>query len=110
MPVYEYHCNTCGNNFEATQRMSDAPLTSCACGASGAVTRLLSAGSGLIFKGSGFYITDYKNNGSGSAASPAAATTSTESSTATAAPAAPTAPAPAAKPAGTSGSGGCGSC
>lgn len=64
MPVYAYHCETCGQDFEATQRMSDDALTACTCGKEGKVTRLISAGSGLIFKGSGFYITDYKNKGS----------------------------------------------
>lgn len=61
MPRYEYHCDACGKTFEATQKMSDPPLTACTCGQEGQVKRLLSAGNGLIFKGSGFYITDYKN-------------------------------------------------
>ncbi len=66
MPVYEYECTACGNNFEVNQRMSDPPITSCNCGKEGQVRRLIGAGSGLIFKGSGFYITDYKKNGSSS--------------------------------------------
>ncbi len=73
MPRYEYSCSACGKTFEVNQRMSDPPLTECACGGKGTVKRLMSAGSGLIFKGSGFYITDYKNGGSGSASSPATA-------------------------------------
>ncbi|MBX3730247.1 MAG: zinc ribbon domain-containing protein [Candidatus Sumerlaeia bacterium] len=64
MPVYEYHCDACGKDFEAQQRMSDAPLTECSCGEKGQVRRLIGSGAGLIFKGSGFYITDYKNGGS----------------------------------------------
>lgn len=80
MPVYDYQCSSCGNTFEATQRMSDPPLTTCACGSEGTVTRLLSAGSGLIFKGSGFYITDYKNgkNGSTSSTTPNSTPSSSE--------------------------------
>jgi putative FmdB family regulatory protein len=64
MPVYEYHCDACGKDFEAQQRMSDVPLTECACGKKGQVRRLIGTGAGLIFKGNGFYITDYKNGGS----------------------------------------------
>ena len=59
MPTYEYQCDACGREFEYFQRMSEKPKSVCeACG--GHLTKLLSAGSGLIFKGSGFYITDYK--------------------------------------------------
>ncbi len=66
MPLYEYHCDACDNDFEANQRMSDDPLSTCTqCGKEGQVKRLLSSGNGLIFKGSGFYITDYKNSNSG---------------------------------------------
>jgi putative FmdB family regulatory protein len=59
VPTYEYECEDCGKEFEYFQSMSEAPKTVCvACG--GKLKRLVSAGSGLIFKGSGFYITDYK--------------------------------------------------
>lgn len=64
MPTYEYQCTSCGKTFEAVQRMSDPALTSCSCGSEGTVHRLMHGGTGLIFKGSGFYITDYKNKGS----------------------------------------------
>jgi putative FmdB family regulatory protein len=58
MPTYEYRCKK-GHDFEAFHRMSDPPLTECPeCGA--AAERRISAGTGLVFKGSGFYITDYK--------------------------------------------------
>lgn len=58
MPTYEYRCEK-GHEFEAFQRMSDPPLTECPeCGAG--AERRISAGTGLVFKGSGFYITDYK--------------------------------------------------
>jgi putative FmdB family regulatory protein len=60
MPTYEYHCQDCDHDFEAFQSMSEAPLKTCpACGGHH-VKRLISAGVGFIFKGSGFYITDYK--------------------------------------------------
>ena len=64
MPTYEYICNECSERFENFQSMSSRPLTkrpNCErkdCN----VTRVISGGSGLIFKGSGFYLTDYKND------------------------------------------------
>ncbi|MDR2757999.1 MAG: zinc ribbon domain-containing protein [Spirochaetaceae bacterium] len=69
MPTYEYECKSCGYLFEAFQTMSEDPLTSCPqCGKE--VRRLINGGSGIIFKGSGFYVTD-KKGGSKPAASPA---------------------------------------
>jgi putative FmdB family regulatory protein len=65
MPTYEYECSKCGNHFDYFQSMKDAPLTDCpdeACGGKGTVRRLISSGTGLIFKGSGFYVTDYKKS------------------------------------------------
>ena len=64
MPTYDYICNECGERFEYFQPMSSQPLTEyphckeedCS------VQRLISGGSGLIFKGSGFYLTDYKDS------------------------------------------------
>ncbi|MEQ8819662.1 MAG: FmdB family zinc ribbon protein [Sumerlaeia bacterium] len=60
MPTYVYHCDACDQTFEVIQRMSEDPLSACGCGEEGQVRRLLSAGAGVIFKGSGFYETDYK--------------------------------------------------
>ena len=61
MPTYEYKCKKCGNLFDVFQSMSEDPVTTCpACG--GEVERLISAGAGLIFKGSGFYATDYRSD------------------------------------------------
>lgn len=66
MPTYEYRCPE-GHEFEEFQRMSDPPVASCpVCGEES--ERLLSAGAGLIFKGSGFYITDYRSDSYKSAA------------------------------------------
>ena len=65
MPTYEYACPKCGYEFEQFQSMNDKPLTKCPkCGKPG-VKRLIGGGAGLIFKGSGFYITDYKKPGAG---------------------------------------------
>lgn len=61
MPTYEYRCPE-GHEFDAFQRMSDPPVAECPeCGEE--AERVLSAGAGLIFKGSGFYITDYRDDG-----------------------------------------------
>ncbi len=60
MPTYEYSCQKCGSTFEVFQSMRDAPLTVCTCGKKGKVRRLVGRGAGIIFKGSGFYETDYK--------------------------------------------------
>jgi putative FmdB family regulatory protein len=62
MPTYEYRCPECGSQFEKIQRMSDEPGAECPeCGA--AAERRMSAGAGFLFKGSGFYITDYRSDG-----------------------------------------------
>jgi len=61
MPTYDYVCAKCGHQFEAFQSMSDAPLTKCPKCKTGKVKRLIGAGAGFVFKGSGFYETDYKH-------------------------------------------------
>ncbi len=61
MPTYDYICKKCGHAFELFQAMQDAPRKRCPL-CRGAVRRLVSGGTGLIFKGSGFYLTDYKDN------------------------------------------------
>jgi len=61
MPTYDYVCAKCGHQFEAFQSMSDAPLTKCPKCKTGRVRRLVGAGAGFMFKGSGFYETDYKH-------------------------------------------------
>jgi putative FmdB family regulatory protein len=70
MPTYEYHCQKCGKDFEVFQSMKAEPFKTCPeaqCQISpwghGEVKRLLGTGAGLIFKGSGFYITDYRSEG-----------------------------------------------
>src|ERR1051326_6135460 len=68
MPTYEYSCQKCGQTFEAFQSMRDEPFRECPkdlCRlpkwGHGKVKRLLGTGAGLIFKGSGFYSTDYRS-------------------------------------------------
>lgn len=70
MPTYEYECSKCGHHFDAFQSMSAEPYKACPedlCQmkkwGKGKVKRLLGAGAGLLFKGSGFYITDYRSEG-----------------------------------------------
>ena len=63
MPTYEYECLKCGRTFEEFQSISADPLTTCRFdGCDGEVRRLLSGGAGFLFKGSGFYITDYRSD------------------------------------------------
>jgi putative FmdB family regulatory protein len=69
MPTYEYSCEKCGQNFDAFQSMRDEPFRECPkelCRlpewGHGKVKRLLGTGAGLIFKGSGFYTTDYRSD------------------------------------------------
>src|SRR4051812_50092547 len=75
MPTYEYECDKCKKTFEAFQSMKDDAFTVCPkefcrqkTWGKGKVRRLLGTGAGLIFKGSGFYITDYRSEGYKSAA------------------------------------------
>ena len=67
MPTYEYQCRRCGHRFEEFQQMTDEPLKRCP-KCQGRLERLIGTGSAIIFKGSGFYATDYarkKDNASG---------------------------------------------
>lgn len=61
MPTYDYACEACGHQFEEFQNISDGALKKCPeCGKL-KLKRLIGAGAGFIFKGSGFYITDYRS-------------------------------------------------
>ena len=87
MPTYDYECTECKHRFEMFQSMKDDPIEKCVkCGAK--VKKLIGAGAGIIFKGSGFYVNDYKKSSSGSTdsskkdstpASPAASSSDTAS-------------------------------
>jgi putative FmdB family regulatory protein len=65
MPTYEYACPKCGHEFEQFQSMRDEPLKKCPKCKKAGLKRLVGGGAGLIFKGTGFYITDYKNKSGG---------------------------------------------
>ncbi len=86
MPTYEYVCKKCGHEFEARQSMSAPALTTCPkelCAQKkwgrGKVAKQIGAGAGLLFKGDGFYITDYRSEGYKSAAKKDYAPTKVES-------------------------------
>jgi len=84
MPTYEYECKKCGHAFEEFQQMKDDALIDCPqprC--KGKLRKLLSGGAGLIFKGSGFYQTDYKNSKSVESAKNNKAETEKKETTAT---------------------------
>lgn len=81
MPIYEYQCEACPNKFEVKQSMKDDPLTACPqCGK--AVQRLISTPA-IMFKGSGWYVTDYSDKLKPSADSDAPAPTTGEKKEAT---------------------------
>ena len=63
MPTYDYKCTSCGHMFEHFQSMTEDPLTECPV-CKGYVKRMIGAGLAPIFKGSGFYETDYKKKSS----------------------------------------------
>jgi putative FmdB family regulatory protein len=82
MPTYEYACTKCGHEMEAFHSMSDVPLRKCpACGRL-ALKRKVGGGAGLIFKGTGFYITDYKKSSNGKSAAAEKKPAATESKSA----------------------------
>lgn len=97
MPIYAYKCSSCGFAKDVLQKISDAPLTECPeCGQSSFSKQVTAAGFQL--KGSGWYVTDFRNNSSGNSATGKAAPAETASSAAPAA--APAAPATPAAPSG----------
>jgi putative FmdB family regulatory protein len=92
MPTYDYHCLTCGHRFEYFQSITSDPLPHCPhteCIQSeedkkgtGEVIRMVSGGAGLVFKGEGFYLTDYakKGKGGGSSSNESGSSSSSSSS------------------------------
>jgi putative FmdB family regulatory protein len=115
VPTYDYECSACSKRLEAFHGMSDPPLKKCPKCGKRRLRRLIGAGAGVIFKGSGFYTTDYRSSSyasakksdseapapaksdSGACAKPACATDGGQSSPATPAPAAAPAKTPAKK-------------
>jgi putative FmdB family regulatory protein len=79
MPTYEYACDACGHKFEEFQSIKAAPIVVCPQCGKKKVKRLISAGAGFIFKGSGFYITDYRSESYKAAAKSEAGGTSGDS-------------------------------
>lgn len=73
MPFYEYRCGACGHEFEAMQKMSDAPLTDCPSCSKGELVKLVSA-AGFHLKGSGWYKTDFKGDSKSSGSKPESGT------------------------------------
>lgn len=63
MPTYEYKCEACGHKFERFQSITAEPIKQCPQCKKNKAKRLIGSGAGLIFKGSGFYITDYRSEG-----------------------------------------------
>lgn len=64
MPTYQYECSGCGHEFEVLQSMQQPKLKKCPQCGKNRLARLIGTGGGIIFKGSGFYATDYKKKGS----------------------------------------------
>jgi putative FmdB family regulatory protein len=62
MPTYDYECDACGHEYELFQNMSDDPLTKCPKCKKKKLRRLIGAGAAVMFKGSGFYQTDYRSD------------------------------------------------
>ena len=111
MPTYEYQCEKCQKTFELFQSMKDNPLEVCPkerCQmenwGEGKVKRLLGTGAGLIFKGSGFYITDYRSSGYKEAAKKDSSSTSTSSSSSSSSSTSSSSPSPGASSASSSSS------
>lgn len=69
MPLYDYKCSKCGNIFEVQQRISEEPLKYCPI-CKGPIKRLISA-AGIVFKGSGFHVTDYRKDKTAQTTKPA---------------------------------------
>ncbi|MCE9597080.1 MAG: zinc ribbon domain-containing protein [Spirochaetia bacterium] len=96
MPTYSYQCQSCGHEYDALQSIKSEPDTVCP-KCQGRVERLIGAGAGIVFKGSGFYVTDYKKTSSpksegSSAPSTASSSTQPSSTPSTPAPSTPSAP------------------
>ncbi len=68
MPTYDYVCDECGHEFDAFQSIKDDPLTTCPSCSRKALRRIITGGTGVIFRGQGFYVTDSKNGGAGASA------------------------------------------
>ncbi len=101
MPTYEYECAKCRKTFDVFQSIKDNPLTKCPT-CKGKIKRLVGTGAGIIFKGSGFYQTDYRSDGykqSVKSESSTSSTSTSSSSSPSSSPSTTDSAKPAAKPA-----------
>lgn len=80
MPTYAYVCAKCGHEFDQFQSIKDDPLTKCPKCKKAGLRRQIGGGAGLLFKGSGFYITDYRSEGYKKAAKSDSSSSSSSSS------------------------------
>jgi putative FmdB family regulatory protein len=81
MPIYEYRCSNCSFEFEESQSIKDPSLVTCPQCNKETLNRVIGLGGGMIFKGSGFYQTDYKNTGAPKKESSSKITSTTEKKT-----------------------------
>lgn len=70
MPTYDYRCNSCGHVFEEMQSIKAEPLKDCPKCHQPQLVRLMAGGAGMIFKGSGFYLTDYAKSNTSTSSAP----------------------------------------
>lgn len=63
MPTYDYRCKACGHELEVFQKITEAPRRKCPACKKSQLERLIGGGAGFLFKGSGFYLTDYRSEG-----------------------------------------------
>lgn len=82
MPIYDYRCLACGYETEIQQRITEPALTVCTSCGSETFERVVSGGGGFVLKGTGFYNTDYKNNGKNNPSAKAAANGKSENGSA----------------------------
>jgi len=92
MPTYEYRCNACSHQFEEFQSIKAAPLVKCPKCAKNKLARLISGGAAIVFKGSGFYQTDYRSESYKKGAKESKPTETTPAPAAPAAPSVTTSP------------------
>lgn len=80
MPTYEYKCDNCNHEFEIMQSIKEDSLTKCPKCGKNKLRKIISGGAGVIFKGTGFYLTDYKNKHTKTSGTKVIDTTSTSTS------------------------------